>query len=198
MTNSDHLTTFAKIVADATPLGVRSLADGTQLIGRVPHVGSDAWLHALFAGLSDSEIQEVERRAGRSLPSEYRQFLRRNNGISIFSGALYIAGLRNGYSRQGDAVWQPFAIEEANVLERPRDANPDLVFIGGYKSDGSRLYMATDSPEVFRCQRDSSRPQNSWPSLVTMLNEETARLAAHFDEQGRRRDPSRTTAPVGE
>jgi hypothetical protein len=183
------------ILERAKGLGIKTLPEGTELLGHVPHVGPDAWLHVLYARLSEADLDELAARTGRRLPEQYRQLLRETNGLSLFSGALYISGLRRSYERKGDAVWQPFAIEEANVLERPADAKPDYVFIGGYKADGSRLFMAPDRPDVFRCERDSAVPLNKWKDLPHFLVSEAKRLATHFDESGRRIDAGTSTAP---
>ena len=196
MTTSKGLSALDTIINNAKILGSLTLADGTQLIGRVPHVGPDAWLHVLFAGLDEADIAELETRAARQLPSDYRQFMREHNGLSLFSGALYVAGLRRDFRRANHATWQPFALEDANVFERLRDAPADCVFIGGYKADGSRLYMSGASPKVFRCERSSIRPVNEWPNLRLLLNHEAERLAEHFDALGRRRDASTGTAPT--
>lgn len=180
----------------AKELGMRTLPNGTALFGRVPHVGPDAWLHVMYAGLSEPDLVEVEHRAGRRLPEDYRSLLRETNGLSLFSGAMYLSGLRKSYERTGEGAWQPFAIEDANVLERPADARPEFVFIGGYKADGSRLYLTPDRPDVVRCERDSVGPLNKWTSLQHMLASEARRLATHFDDTGHRLDPSTPTAPV--
>lgn len=184
------------ILEKAKRLGIKTLPEGTELLGHVPHVGPDAWLHVLYACLSEADLEELEARTGRRLPEPYRRLLRETNGLSLFSGALYISGLRRSYERKGDGAWQPFAIEDANVLERPADAKPDYVFIGGYKADGSRLYMSPDRADVFRCERDSAVPLNKWKSLPHFLLSEANRLATHFDESGRRLDVGTSTAPL--
>lgn len=195
MNRTESLASLNQLVSVAESLGARTLANGTRLVGRVPHVGSDAWLHVLFAGLNESQIDSVETLVGRVLPDEYRWLLHRVNGFALFSGALFVTGLRTGYARAGDQAWQPFSIQDANLLERPRDAQAGSVFVGGYKADGSMIYLTPPDPPVFRCARDSASPLNVWPSFMQMVVEEANRLASHFDASGRRRDPRTSTAP---
>jgi hypothetical protein len=185
-----------EVVTLARVLGSRTLNDGTELIGRAPHVAPEAWLHILFGGLTPVQVDRVQELIRRPLPGEYAQFLLRFNGLSLFSGALSIDGLRWNYARTGDAAWQPFSVEDPNVLERPRGADPTSVFVGGHAADGSLLYMTPPDPRVYRCSRTSPTVLNSWPGLQEMLSAEAARLAALFDAQGRKINANVRTAPI--
>lgn len=184
------------IVWRARSMGERTLQNGTQLVGHVPHIAPDAWLHLIFAGLDKAGIDQVEHQLGIQLPADFDWFLRRANGISLFSGSLSVYGLRESYARSGDAVWQPFAIDVPNTLERPRDAKDSALFVGGYRSDGSRVYIDTDSSRVYRCSRDTVKPLNEWPSFLEMLASEAKRLSQLFDDNGRKLDPRASTAPI--
>jgi hypothetical protein len=184
-----------KVILTWEHLGSRRLENGAHLIGHVPHVGTDAYLHVLFAPLDDAQIDGVESNIGRKLPASLRDIFRQTNGLHLFSGALSFDGHRQSFVRTGDAAWQPFSIITPNVHERPRDAPEDMVFFGFYDHDGSQLGMSTRSAAVLRFAPGTAKPLNEWASFEEMLQIEVKRLAALFDEQGRQIDESAPTTP---
>lgn len=194
MTRLHELSRMYATIDAARPLGVRLLADGTELVGRLPHVATEAWLHILFAGLSPDEIGQVEHEVGRRLDPSFAHFLGTQNGISLFSRSLSIDGLRKNNSRSPNN-WQPFSIDTPNRWERPSDAKAEYLFVGGYESDGSLLYIDTASSHVYRCTRRSTLPLNQWPNFFAMLESEAARLKTLFDDNGRQVRPSAPTTP---
>lgn len=196
MSNELSFRELMDVVDRARPLGFRTLENGTQLVGHLPDVGPEAWLHQIFGPLDETGIRRVEKQVGIKLPPEFEWFLRQANGLSLFSGSLAVYGLRESYARSGDAAWQPFAIDVPNTLERPRDGKGSSLFVGGYRADGSLLYIDADNSSVYRCSRDSARPLNQWPSLLEMLAREAKRLSRLFDEKGHKLDPKASTAPV--
>jgi hypothetical protein len=185
--------TFA-VLKQADRLGSRVLENGTRLIGHVPHVGPEAWLHKIFAPISDRQIDELENDVAIKLPEVFRDFLTLTNGLSMFSGNLSIYGLRSSWERTGDAAGQPFSIVTPNTVERLVNAKKSFLFLGGYRSGkGYYLYIDTNDLAIYRCSRQSAIPLQKWNSFPEMLVCETTRLAALFDERGRRIDP---TQPV--
>jgi hypothetical protein len=173
-------------VEQARTFGYRQLSDGTELVGHTPHVGPDAWFHVVFPPIAPATIDQVEHEIGRSLPGPYREFLQAMNGVSLFAGSMSLYGHRRNFQRTGDAVWQPFSIRTPNTVERPRDAAAHLVFVGGYKADGSRLYIDGETLQVHLSLRESTGPVATWKSFSTFLEEELARLRHFFDDKGRR------------
>lgn len=130
---------------------------------------------------------------GHEIPSVFSDFLKRANGLRVFSGHLYICGLRTNYARSGAAAWQPYSILTPNLHERPRNAKTSHFFIGGHEPYGYRLYMDTASGHVYRCTERSVKPKHEWPSFEDMLESEMQRLALLFDGQGRQIDPEQPT-----
>ena len=184
-----------EVLAEAEALGGRELPDGTRLIGHVPHIGPEAYLHTVYAPLSDEELEVVEGQICRRLPSPLKAFYKCANGLYLFSGALSIDGLRREHSRTGDAARQPFSIDTPNVMERPTGSDPAAVFFGGYDWDGSLLFMMPSEARVFRCERDVASILTTWPTLENMLVSEAARLASAFDGDGRQIDEDEPTTP---
>jgi SMI1 / KNR4 family (SUKH-1) len=186
-----YLQEITEMMRRSSPSGQRILEDGTRLLGHVPHVGPDAWLHLLFPPLSDDEISEIESEMGIRLPESLKDFFSLANGLSLFSGTLSIYGRRHNYSRTGDGFWQPFSIVIPNTVERLRDAKPSFLFVGGYPAQkGFYLYVDTKDLRVYRCTRQSAAPLATWENFGEMLVAEANRLALLFDQRGRRIDPT--------
>lgn len=194
----DYLDRVQQLMESYSPLGRRVLRDGTRLIGHVPHVAPEAWLHAVYPALTTQQVEQIGDYVGLPVPTAISSFLQRCNGLELFSNNLNLYGLRRSYSRTGDDVWQPFAIETPNVHERPKDALSSFFFIGGYRDDGSRVYIDATDGQVHRCPRRSAQPLNRWPSFDVMLESEATRLAGLFDRQGRLIDPDAPTTPESE
>jgi hypothetical protein len=186
-----------RIVRAAEVLGTRTTETGARLIGHVPHVAPEAYLHAVFAPLDGPGVGALEAEVGRPLPPTYRALLRAANGLTLFSDSLSVYGRRTDYRRTGDAVWQPFSAGPPNTLERPPGLSADAVVVAGYGSDGSKVYMGSDGA-VVRCGRDDAAPLNHWPDLFTMLTSEARRLASYFDASGRLTSGGRWSAPPPE
>jgi len=190
--------TWLAVLDRASALGQRVLSDGTRLIGPAPHVGRAAWLHIIFRALEEREIGGLREKLD-NLPEAFRGFLARQNGLSIFSDALSIYGLRVSYARTGDAAYQPYSILTPNVHERPRDAPSSAFFVGGYSGDGSLLYIdEAENGRVIRCDRETAASLNCWTNMTAMLDSEALRLAFLYDAQGRCIDPNRPTTPEPE
>jgi hypothetical protein len=165
------------------------------LLQKTPHIGSDAYLHAFYDGLTDAEISELEKSIGREIPSELKAFYKEYNGLDLFSGSISIFGLRKNHARDVSATWQPYDLRTPNIDERPMDATSDMVFFGAYDWDGSYLFVRSDGTNIYRCERDSCKPINSWESVETFLSAETIRLNSLFDASGQQINPDQPTTP---
>lgn len=192
---SDSVGYLMKVVNQFRSLGTQELSTGVVLIGHVPHVAPEAYMHVLYPPLDASQISTIEHALGRQLPIELKTFYQRLNGVQLFSYTMWINGLRFSYVRSGEEAWQPYSIITPNTVERPEDADDSLVFFGGYRWDGSSLCMRSDSPAVYRCAPGTSVPLNKWRSFDEMLISEIDRLSGLFDTRGRRLDESAPTVP---
>jgi hypothetical protein len=190
-----HMKEVLSILRRFEHLGTRSLPNGTQLIGHVPHLAPEAYLHVVFPGLKKTDLSRMEMEIGRSFSPSLLELYSSCNGMTLFSGSLALYGLRTSYARTGDAVWQPFSIAIPNVDERLDGADQDAVFFGTYDWDGSLLYTSPKSPVVYRCTRDSTRPLNKWPSVQNMLLSEVRRIDKLFDANGKPIDDGVPTTP---
>jgi hypothetical protein len=172
-----------------------TLEDGTELLGRVPHRGPEAWHHIIFRPLSAEEIRGLDAVVGRDLPTDLQAFYAAMNGLSIFSDSLSLFGLRANYDRRDRCERQPYDLTISNRFERLQGAPSSAVFFGAYGSDGSQLYVDSKSSSVHHCDRFSAEPLVSWPDLITMLRAEIERIAAYYSPDGLRRDGSSGSAP---
>ena len=152
----DYLDQVIAIIDRYDSLGTRVLDNGTRLIGRAPHVAPEAWLQAVFVRLTEPDLNALTLALGRPIPPTFAAFLRRCNGLSLFSDSLAIFGFRTDYARTGDSVWQPFSLVTPNVPERPRHAKPSFLFVGSYSFDGSLVYVDAADGKAYRCARRSA------------------------------------------
>ena len=182
------------IISVAEVLGARTTASGTRLVGHVPHVAPEAYLHIVFPPLDGVRLSALEQAIGRPVPPAYRRLLSITNGLDLFSSSLSIYGHRTSYARAGDAARQPFSAVVPNTAERPPGIPNDAVVVGGYGRDGSQIYVLDGA--VYRCDRDNGAPLNMWPDLFSMLVTEARRLATHFDASGRLTTGGRWSAPT--
>jgi hypothetical protein len=159
-------------------LGFKTLQNGVVLVGHIPHIAPEAYLHTLYPRLSTSEIDTLERIVGSAIPAEFILFLQRTNGADLFLSSLAIHGLRKSYTRSGDDARQPYALELINVQERPRKAKASYFFVGTYRLDGSLVFMDTVDQQVFHCSKSCGKIRGTWPNFGAMIEAEFDRLAA--------------------
>ncbi|SKC85189.1 SMI1/KNR4 family protein [Ohtaekwangia koreensis] len=184
------------ILEEARAFGYSVQPDNTILLGQVPHVAPKAWLHVLFAPIDNEKILVgLEKQLQMKIPIEYRKFLTtEHNGLSLFSSSIELFGYRKNYNRKS-LQFLPFDIVTTNTFERPSDAGGDKFFIGSYNWDGSLIYVNTSSSKIFRCERDDSKPLNSWKDLDDFLAKEISRLSKLYDQLGREIDADQPKIP---
>ena len=186
-----------RVLSDAEKLGARELSNGVKLIGHVPHIGPEAYLHTVFPSIGEDKVDKIEEDIQRALPNSLKEFFSYANGIHLFSGSFSIDGYRESYIRSGDGAYEPFSITTPNVdvEERLDDAPEDAVFFGFYDWDGSQNWMTPSDPRVFRCSSESAEPLNIWSNFETMLVSEVKRLSTLFDKKGNLIDEEMPTTP---
>ena len=184
------------IIEHAKSFGFRQLESGARLYGHVPHVAPEAWLHQVYAPLSEQGVISVEEKLSLTIPKDLRQFFHLANGIGLFSVAVSIYGKRTSYVRTGDHAWQPFCIVSANTVERPSHAKPSQIVVGGYREDGSLLFLDLEDGSVFRTKSRSKKVLNRCQDFCTMLTDESCRLSGLFDADGHKLSKGLTTLPV--
>ncbi len=178
-------------------LGEEITPNGALLIGRAPHVAPLAWQHSIYPTLSDPDVSKLERKLNMPIPGSYRWFLQNgSNGLDVFVAEFYLYGLRKDLGRSIEASRQPYSPDISNIDERPKNAKKSYFFIGGYKWDGSKLYIDTDSNQVHFSDRWDATSLFRWNSFEEMLLSEIKRLVKLFDENGKIVNANLYTTPV--
>lgn len=171
---------------------------GAMLIGRAPHVGSEAWLNSIYDTLSEGDVMAMEKSMGRKIPTQYREFLLNcSNGLNFMHTTLCLFGHRKIVGRDITASRQPFDLVTLNKYksERPQNATPDLFFFGGYDWDGSQIYLAEDN-KVHFCSPNNCTSLKSWNSIDEFLTSELLRIFSLFDDNGVELDECVPTIPA--
>lgn len=178
-------------------LDVHQVSNGAILIGRAPHIASEAWLNEIYPTLQTDDLDELEMCLRTTIPSEYKRFLTEvSNGLSILVAEFSLDGLRRNYDRTVDGNRQPFSLEIPNVHERPRNAKENHLFIGGYKWDGSHLYIDKETSKVHFCDRWDATSLYEWNSFGEMLISEIERIYALYDTNGVKINEDMWTTPI--
>ena len=178
-------------------LGVeKSKETGAIKIGRAPHIAPLAVLNCIYPTINNEQVKYVETELGRRLPESLKLFMTHfSNGLGVLCDTLCLYGLRSNYIRSIEMVWQPFDIIGPNKFERPDNATPEMLIIGSYSWDRSKIYMMPDG-RVHYCARWDATSLKSWDSLTLMLIEEIERLYTLFDANGVQINEEQPTTPI--
>ena len=175
--------------------GYKLLENGTKLIGRAPFIAPMAYLHSLYHPHTNA-ADIIEKELDIELPNVLKEFYIFYNGLNFFVGTFFLYGLRETAARSLDAVRQPFDIFTPNVKSRLKGAGKNVLFIGGYSWNGSKLYIDIQTEKVFMCSKRSIVPLYEWNDFGAMLFSEIKRLKKLHTHDGKN-IPYRPTVPVG-
>lgn len=177
--------------------GEKITVNQTSLICKVPHIAPEAWLHCIYKGLSENEIEGIETKIKRQLPNHLREFLKIANGMNIFSDSISVWGRRTSYVRNGEEAYQPYDLLDLNE-ELANEISSKWLAFGSYLWDGSTMYydVTSDDNKVFICERDSTKKMKIWDNIYLWLNEEINRLSKMYDENGIEIDEDEPTTPI--
>jgi hypothetical protein len=135
-----------------------TLPSGAEVFGHVPELAPDAWLHSLYPGLDDEELDALADALDRTVPAVYADWLRLTNGLELFVTALALYGVSRD-RRRDPQNRQPFDLSIRNVHVRPGDAGDECFFIGSYDWDGSLLRRnLTGCPSTSMSKAASATP----------------------------------------
>ncbi|XZE21311.1 SMI1/KNR4 family protein [Pirellulaceae bacterium SH449] len=172
-------------------LGRRDYKNGAIGIGKAPHFGKQAYLHDLMPPCSENQIREIECKLNASLPTGYRKFLLKHNGLGLFHDTLSIFGYKDW---NHPPAGQPYDVLTPNTLERPDWLSDGELIIGSYNWDGSFVVVSKVGNVSVR-EPDEGSVLCSWDSLDEFFAVEAARLPNHFDADGRYVDEDSSTVP---
>ncbi len=152
-----------------TSRGERILENGTRLISPAPKIAPQAWHYVLFAPLSVTTIEAIERELSTPFPNDLRSFFQSWNGLKLFGYQMQVWGKRNRYVRVGDEAWQPFDLVALNqASERPTGSPGSVVFFGSLYDDWIFFERTGDGKtRIGRTGRKFFHPEEYWPSFDT-------------------------------
>ena len=179
-----------------SPLGQKELDNGALLFGIASHVGKHAYLHSVYPALSKHDIDLLQQRIGRDLPSCLIKLYQECNGINFFIDTFAMYGLRSKSDRNIESAYLPYDLMTPNIDERISDASEDIVFFAFYDWDGSMLYARPGDERIFFCGPESVQPKKTWSSMLEMLSQEAERISNLYNLTGHEIDSSKNTLPV--
>ena len=164
--------------------------------GHIPLIAPEAYNIYTFAPLTEERLALLERVLNREVPKQYKIFLTLfSNGMHIFHRCLSLDGLQGSINRDL-GIQGPFDLSDTNVYERPKNADSNCFFLGGYSYDGSLLYIKDDVSTVYYCARRDATPLKEWNSFSEMLIEEIQRLKSLHGADGMLKSTRRSTLPI--
>ena len=164
--------------------------------GHIPQIAPEAYNIYTFAPLTEERLALLERALNREVPKQYKIFLTLfSNGMHIFHRCLSLDGLQGSINRDL-GIQGPFDLSDTNVYERPKNADSNCFFLGGYSYDGSLLYIKDDVSTVYYCARRDATPLKEWNSFSEMLIEEIQRLKSLHGVDGMLQVPREETLPI--
>ncbi|MBO0721400.1 MAG: SMI1/KNR4 family protein [Blastocatellia bacterium] len=174
-----------------SPKGEKLLSNGVRLICPTPQVAPEAWLHVLYPPLALEKVEGIEKRLGRPLPDDFKFFLRRINGLQMFSYRISIWGLRQNMARTGDEAWQPYDLVDHNAeLERPENSPEEVVYFAG--TDGGRYWCFFEfkgkSYRIGKTDRRNFHPDSYWSDFGSWLLDEIGSLEIRINLNGEMED----------
>jgi hypothetical protein len=186
-----------KVLYKFENLGLETSLNGSILIGKAPHIAEFAWLNSVYKVLNEEDIAQLEKELETNIPTVYKSFLLKDsNGLSMFVSKFSLYGMRKEIGRTIEASRQPFSLTTPNTIERPKNAKENHFFIGGYKWDGSKLYIDKETGKVHYCGRWDATSLYEWNSFQEMLVSEAKRITNLFDDKGIILDEDVHTTPI--
>jgi hypothetical protein len=166
-------------------LGINLNAEPAILIGKVPHAGSAAWMHKIYAPLNDREIHTLQGNLDFELPNDLVQLYKNANGLNLFSDLFSIWGLRTNFNRSSE-IHLPYNLISHSGKAR-LDFNPNWFCFGSSEKNENNLFydFSKKDNRIYETKRDFPEIIQSWDSLEHFLISEIEKYNALHDETGR-------------
>jgi hypothetical protein len=185
MTPVSHAEIRAKLLR-WTVSGNEKFSDGTELIGRVPHISPYAWFHELFAPPPDPNYDQLLFYIPDIFEFEIGKMLPKLNGMNLFSSNLFIYGLRQSYRRDG-SIFQPWEISTHHREQSHNLFGRKAIIFGGSSALPKGISYVENidlSVEAFD-RRDWTKPMRVWDNIHDFVRAEIIRLSLLFDDFGK-------------
>jgi hypothetical protein len=150
---------------------------GTRLIGHAPHIAPKAYIHVVYAPLSEVYLHELKGRLGRPVPPEYEAFLANANGMSLFVGEMRVLGYVPLERRASVSVYHyPSNLMIPNVSARLVGLSHGAVVVGWYKADGSYAVVEEGGTVTRFDPKGGGSVMRKWSGFDSWLSSEVGAL----------------------
>jgi hypothetical protein len=168
----------------------RLLSNGTMQIGKATAIALEAWVHTLYAPMSEASLVELEDNLGCNFDESMREFYKLHNGLDLFGGKLSIYGMPTVFTRTGDEAIQPYDFIDHNLF-RP-DSYPKNAYIIGamsLKKDTldilSEMSPSDKSGTIYVYSRKDEKYIFEWNTIFECLLDFCSKLENLMDLDGK-------------
>jgi len=163
-------------------IGHISQKNGTQLAGHLPNIAPKAYLHELYAGVTNKMINKLESDLNKKIPPELKSIYYEFNGFSFFHAGINLFGTVVGQQFNLDERL-PYSLVNGNLpIKTPPQTTEEILYIGTYGLDSSLVYIDTTTGNVHRTKRNRLDKLASWDSVSHWICVELPRLDAFYAE----------------
>jgi hypothetical protein len=159
---------------------------GVRLICHQPQLAAQAYLHGLYAGLSRSEIVEIEATVGQPLPPRLLDFYTATNGARLFQGMVSVSGLVKNFSRDPSTP-VPVSIEHDNQhfsIFRPEWHGKGYFRIGGISFLRQDELLCGSDDQIVVLHAQTGEPLRYYPDVFSCLESLTREMARFWTVEG--------------
>lgn len=163
--------------------------------GPTPWIAPLAYAHVIFSPAVEAHISQISE--ALKIPQFWKEFLRRQNGADLFSGALYLYGViprGEPLNRSSLRTEKPFNIEWRNCDSIFKDKGIWLL-VGSYGYNRTLLLVNRESGEARLADDSGNTISDVGFTIDQWISNEISRLSRLFDASGRLITDSAQTLP---
>jgi SMI1-KNR4 cell-wall len=159
-----------------------------------------SWGHWTYKGMNENEIYKLEVEIKKNIHDGYKSFLMQTNGMNVCL-LLKLYGNETDYNTGKRIIFAPFSLSNANEYrfnfgERPINLSDDVLIIGSYGDDGSKIGILGSNGKVVGYNGDTLELYIEWSSFEEFFVSEFERIIEMFDTNGIKKDSEISTTPI--
>lgn len=155
------------------------LSNGTILIKNLAEIGKLAFMHKIYAPLSNVLLKECEQKM--QWPEWYSQFLQICNGLSLFRTTIEIHGIFMGRSSEDYYNFQPAPIELYEINERAGISKQYFIF-GSADGVSKKLLYNYNSGNIEILDSCNSQIVQTFPDIVDLISFALVKAPSEFEK----------------
>lgn len=154
------------------------------------HVLIGSYLHIIFKPIEDNNLDLLLREIGVELPEDYTKFLKKYNGLVLYSGSLSIYGFGreviNGLLQvnRNPSYEYPFHLSDYNQNIKSNN----LLVIGSF-NDMRLCYKVLDLKKSIYLLDANDKVLNQWENIDEAMSILVNKLASLYDQNGVVKNP---------